>query len=232
MYLKPVQPVCLCFVMNTNDHLKFWIWFQNIFQRIILAGHVCFLVACLLIFTGFSVWMCWFSQRLTLLIICARPRVMILYLFIGSVILPRAVTWTLCVTKNWHIRVTVMNFLIDPSLGPITTHKSGPASVHLLTEQTCWRDGVESTMWHVYTKLDTNTGENSPVLLVACEVYRHINPLGKCILVSILAVLRVWIWKWNHEQSRFLNKFTRERRKKEAYGTLPGINNKYLNSKT
>jgi len=147
--------------------------------------------------------MCWFSQRLTLLIICARPRVMILYLFIGSVVLPRAVT----------------------------THKSGPASVHLLTEQTCWRDGVESTMWHVYTKLDTNTGENSPVLLVACEVYRHINPLGKCILVSILSVLRVWIWKWNHEQSRFLNKFTRERRKKEAYGTLPGINNKYLNSK-
>ena len=192
MYLKPVQPVCLCFVMNTNDHLKFWIWFQNIFQRIILAGHVCFLVACLLIFTGFSVWMCWFSQRLTLLIICARPRVMILYLFIGSVVLPRAVT----------------------------THKSGPASVHLLTEQTCWRDGVESTMWHVYTKLDTNTGKNSPVLLVACEVYRHINPLGKCILVSILAVLRVWIWKWNHEQSRFLNKFTRERRKKEAYSTL------------
>ena len=58
-------------------------------------------------------------------------------LFIGSGDLSRAVTWTLCVTKNWHIRVTVMNFLIDPSLGPITTHKSGPASVHLLTEQTC-----------------------------------------------------------------------------------------------
>ena len=108
---KTIAASVRLFCNEYNDHLKFWIWFQNIFLRIILAGHVCFWVACSLISTG----LCWFSQCLTLLIICARSRVYLLVL----VTCLCAVTWTLRVTKKWLIRYC--DFLFDPSLGPITT---------------------------------------------------------------------------------------------------------------